>query len=347
MSSNSSHDTTVLVTGASGFIAMHCIAQLLEQDYSVRGTLRTPTREPGLRATFARFGDVANRLDFAQTDLTKDEGWPEAVAGCDYVLHVASPLPRKLPEHEDDLIIPAREGTLRVLRAAAAAGVKRVVLTSSISAIIAGHRRDATRVFDETDWSNTEREIGVYQKSKTLAERSAWDFINNQSSTQQLEMAVINPGMVFGPILDEDYSTSGEIIRRMMRRTYPGCANIGWAPVDVRDVAAAHLAAMTTPEAAGHRFCCALEHTWMRDIAKMLQKHFGPRGYKIATRRLPDFLIRFIAVFDSGARLVVPSLGSHTNISTTHIRKVLNWQPRSVEEMVVAMGESMIEFGVV
>ena len=340
-------ETTVLVTGASGFIAMHCIVQLLEQGYRVRGTLRTPSRETNLRETFAKHVAADDRLEFMTTDLTKDEGWDDAAKGCKYILHVASPLPSQSPRHEDEVIVPAVEGTLRVLKAAAGAGVSRVVLTSSLAAVVYGHPRDGSKVCDEKDWSRTDVEIGAYQKSKTLAERAAWDFVNGLEGDNKLELAVINPGLVLGPILDSDYGTSGEIIRRLMRRELPGCPNLGWAPVDVRDVAAAHLAAMTTPEAAGERFCCALDHAWMCEFADILNNHFASRGYKIPTRRLPDFLIRLMALFDKTVRSRASNLGQRSDISNAHIKRVLNWKPRSLEEMVVAMGESMIEQGVV
>lgn len=340
-------EITVLVTGASGFIAMHCILQLLEQGYRVRGTLRTPSRETSLRKTFAKHVDADDRLEFVTTDLTRDEGWDEAVKDCRYVLHVASPFPSQEPKHEDELIVPAVDGTLRVLKAAVGAGVNRVVLTSSLAAVLYGHPRDGSKVFDENDWSRTDKNIGAYQKSKTLAERAAWDFVNGLGSDDKLELAVINPGSVLGPILDEDYGTSGEIVRRLMHGELPGCPNLGWAPVDVRDVAAAHLAAMTIPEAAGKRFCCALDHAWWCEFAAILSKHFSSRGYKIPTRRLPDFLIRLVALFDKTVRSRVNNLGERSDISNAHIKKVLHWKPRSLEEMVVAMGESMIEHGVV
>lgn len=337
----------VLVTGASGFIAMHCILQLLQQGYPVRGTLRTPSRGESLRRTFANHIDANHRLTFVTADLMHDEGWPKAVEGCTYVLHVASPLPSRLPKDEDEVIIPAREGTLRVLKAAADAGVKRVVLTSSIAAMIHGYPRDGSKIFNEDDWSKTDDETPAYPKSKTLAERAAWDFVDSLPDDQPLELATINPGLVLGPILDEDFSTSGEVVRRLMRREVPGVANFGFAPVDVRDVAAAHLLAMTSPEAAGQRFCCALEFVWVREVAEILDRHFGPRGYKIPRRHLPDFLLRLAAIFDKTLRLVVGGLGQRTDISTERIRTMLNWQPRSLEEMVVDMGESMIKYGVV
>lgn len=338
--------TTVLVTGASGFIGLHCVRELLEQGYRVRGTLRSPERAARLREALAKHVDAGDRLDFATADLTADEGWAEAVRGCSYVLHVASPLPRELPKHEDEIIVPAREGTLRVLRAAAEGGIERVVLTSSLAAVIYGHVRDGTRTFDENDWSITD-DLYPYEKSKTIAERAAWDFVNGLPEDRKLELVAINPGLVLGPVLEQDYGTSAEAVKKLMAREFPGCPRLGWAPVDVRDVASAHVAAMTTPEAAGQRFCCAIEHAWMQDMAVILKKHFADRGYKIPTRPLPDFLVRIVALFDKTARVALGDLGQYQTISTERIRRVLGWKPRSLEEMVVATGESLIEHGVV
>jgi nucleoside-diphosphate-sugar epimerase len=338
--------TTVLVTGASGFIGLHCARHLLEMGYRVRGTLRTPSREARLRRALLGLVDAGDRLQFVATDLTRDEGWKEAVRGCTYVLHVASPFPRELPEHEDDLIVPAREGTLRVLRASAESGVARVVLTSSLAAVLAGRVRGESRTFDESDWSIAE-EIPPYEKSKTIAERAAWDFVNDLRGEPKLELAVINPGAVLGPILEEDAGTSAEVVRKLMSREFPGCPRLGWPMVDVRDVASAHIAAMTTPEAAGQRFCCSVEFAWMSEVAAILKKHFGDRGYKIPTRTLPDFAVRLVSLFDKTTRAVVGNLGLRADVSNERIKRVLGWKPRSVEEMVVAMGESLIEHGVV
>jgi nucleoside-diphosphate-sugar epimerase len=260
---------------------------------------------------------------------------------------VASPFPSQPPKHEDDLIVPAREGTLRILKAAAKANVKRVVMTSSIAAVIYGHVYDSSKVFDENDWSRTDADIGAYEKSKTLAERAAWDFVNSLKGDDKLELAVINPGMVLGPILDNHYSLSGEAVRKLMRREYPGCPKLNFHTVDVRDVATAHIAAMTTPEANGKRFCCSAENAWMKEIAEILNDHFSNQGYKIPTRELPNFLIRLVGLFDKTVRLVVGNLGIRFEISNQCTKKVLDWNPRSLEEMVVAMGKSMIEHGVV
>lgn len=339
-------ETTVLVTGATGFIGSHCIVQLLQAGYRVRGTLRTPGRADEIRAAIAAQVDPGDRLEFFTADLGADEGWAEAVNGCTYVLHVASPFPKAAPKHEDELIVPARDGALRVLKAASEAGVKRVVMTSSLAAVMVGHPEGKTS-FSEQDWSVVENTRGAYEKSKTIAERAAWDFVAALPEDKKIELSVINPGAVLGPVLEKDSGTSGEVVRMLMKRELPGCPRLGWPMVDVRDVAAAHLAAMTTPEAAGQRYCCANEFAWMKDIAAILAPRFRPQGYKVPTLGLPDFLVRLSAKFDKTLASVVHSLGHRQDVSNEKIRRELNWKPRSVETMSVDMAESMIRHGVV
>jgi nucleoside-diphosphate-sugar epimerase len=300
-----------------------------------------------LRKTFEKHTKVDDRLNFVKADLIEDADWIDAANGCLYVLHVASPFPSQPPKHENDLIIPAREGTLRILKAAAMTNVKRVVITSSVAAVSYGHVYDSSKIFDENDWSRTDADIGAYEKSKTLAESAAWDFVNSLEGDNKLELTVINPGMVIGPILDNHYSTSGEIVRKLMRREYPGCPKLNFPFVDVRDVATAHIAAMTIPEANGKRFCCTAENAWIKEIAEILNNYFSSLGYRIPTRELPNVLIRFVGLFDKTVRLVVGDLGKRSEISNKLIKKVLDWNPRSLEEMVIAMGKSMIEHGVV
>jgi len=339
-------NTTALVTGASGFIAMHCVLQLLEQGYRVRGTIRDKSREPEMRKALAKHIEISDRLEIMEADLTNDDGWADAVSGCKYVLHVASPFPNYTPKTDDELVIPARAGTLRVLRAAADAGVVRVVLTSSMAAIAYGHTDTDIQVFDESHWSVPEN-CPPYPKSKTIAERAAWDFIEALPADTPMELAVINPGAVLGPLLDSHYSTSGEIVRKLMAREIPGTAQLGFAMVDVRDVASAHVAAMTVPDAAGKRFCCAIEHSWLGEVAEILDQHFGPMGYKIPTRKLPNFVVRIVALFDATVRTAVGDLGKSRSMDNKQIRELLNWQPHTLEAMVIAMGETMIEQGVV
>jgi dihydroflavonol-4-reductase len=333
----------VLVTGASGFIAIHCITQLLEQGYHVRGTLRTMNRESELRKTIAKFIQADDKLSFVKADLLEDAGWAAAVRGCDYVLHVASPFPLGAPNNENDLIRPAKEGTLRVLRAAAENNVKRVVLTSSNAAISAGHPPSKTH-FDESDWSLPDSPtIDPYSKSKTLAERAAWEFMQSLPKGHPLELAVINPTLVLGPLPDTYQRTSGELIQQLMSGKLPGLARIQFSSVDVRDVAAAHLAAMTTPEAAGQRFLCAAEPFWVQELAVILNNHFGTRGYKVNTTILPSWVVYIVAIFIKPVRLTLRSLGRETSLDTSRIRSVLKWKPRNLEEMAVSMAESMIE----
>lgn len=341
-------NTTVLVTGASGFIGLHCVLQLLQQGYRVRGTVRSQARADEVREAMEANVDVdlGDRLEIVEADLTQDEGWADAVRGCSYVLHVASPFPNRAPEHEDELIKPAKEGTLRVLKAAADAGVKRAVLTSSLAAVSGGHPADNARVYTEDDWSIVER-CPPYPKSKTLAERAAWDFVASLEGDAPMELCVINPGAVLGPILNRHYSTSGEVVRKLLAKELPGTAKVGFAWVDVRDVASAHIAAMTTPGAAGQRFCCAIEFSWIDEVADILARRFGPEGWTVPTRKLPNFMVRVVAMFDPTVKTVVSDLGRVRRVSSDRIRSVLKWQPHSLEEMVVSMGETMIQQGIV
>jgi dihydroflavonol-4-reductase len=343
-------DSKVLVTGATGFIAQHCLVQLLDAGYPVRGTARSAERASKLKTSLvphlAAGADAIHRLEIVSADLTSDDGWAEAVEGCRYVLHVASPIPRTPPKDENELIVPARDGALRVLGAAAQADVERVVMTSSIAAVLYG--RDRSRTFDESDWSDINaRTIGAYEKSKTIAERAAWDYIASLDSEHALELVTINPGVVLGPILDEDYGTSGEVVKKLFDRDFPACPDLNWAAVDVRDVAAAHITAMTTPAAAGERFICAIENHSIHEIAVILDEHFSNRGFRIPTGKLPDFAMRLVAMFDKTARLALNDLGVRQDLDNSKIKKLLGWQPRGLEEMVVAMGESFIEYGVV
>jgi dihydroflavonol-4-reductase len=341
------HSTTVLVTGATGFVALHCILRLLREGYSVRGTVRSLDREKRVRDALRKHTDATNRLSFVAADLSRDGGWMEAVSGCTYVLHVASPVPTSAPKHEDEVIAPARDGTMRVLRAAAATGVKRVVLTSSTSAVLYGHARDGSKHYDERDWTILSDDVGPYEKSKTIAERAAWEYVQTLPEDQRFELVAVNPGVVLGPLLDSDYSVSGEVVRKLLTGELPGCPNLGWAAVDVRDTAAAHVLAMTHPDAPGQRFIIANEHTPMAEIARILANHFGPRGYRVPQRRIPDLILKLVALWDKTAALTVHELGKRQDVSSERARKVLGWTSRSLDEMVIDMAESMIRLDVI
>ncbi|HVY46004.1 MAG TPA: aldehyde reductase [Minicystis sp.] len=349
MSNPATHDL-VLVTGATGFVAMHLIVKLLRAGHRVRGTLRDLRRAERLArvlAEHAGIADVSGQISFVEADLGRDEGWAEAAAGCRYVLHVASPVLAGVPKDADDVIRPAREGTLRVLRAAADAGVARVVMTSSVAAVLYGHPRDGGKTYDEDDWTILGEGVAPYEQSKTLAERAAWDFVASLPEGRRFELVTLLPGLILGPVLDKDFSVSGEVVKKLLAREVPGCPDLGWAVVDVRDVADAHVAAMTAPDAAGKRFVLAIEHANMIDVAKILDRRFGPEGYRVPVRRVPNLALRVVALFDGTVALAVPDLGKRQDVSSARARAVLGFRPRTLEQMVVDMGESMIRLGVV
>lgn len=333
----------VLVTGGSGFIGLHTILHLLNEGYPVRSTLRDPSGEAGLRQALDPHGAADGRLEFVQADLLNDQGWDQAAAGCRYVLHIASPFPLFPPRREAELIVPARQGTLRVLRAAARAGVKRVVYLSSIVAIFSG-RENEDRVFDESDWPDLDRPVGPYEKSKTLAERAAWDFIRGPENESGLELSTLNPPFVYGPPLDGHYFTSSELLRTLLRREVPGVARVKIPIVDVRDLAAALSAAMTIPGAAGERFPCCAGSLWMREIAQILRGHYQG-SYRPPTWQIPDAAIRLAGLVDRRIRLTVPALGWDFGISNERIKNVLGWGPRPLEETILDMAGGMIEQG--
>jgi nucleoside-diphosphate-sugar epimerase len=337
--------STVLVTGGSGFVGVHCILQLVDAGHRVRTTVRNLEREKDVRTMLKQGGsEPGGRLSVVAADLESDAGWPEAVAGCDYVLHVASPFPAGVPKHDDELIVPAREGALRVLRAARDAGVKRVVLTSSFAAIGYGHPvRSAP--FDETTWTDlTGDGLTAYVKSKTLAERAAWDFIAKEGGG--LELSVINPVGIFGPVLGPDYSTSILIVQRLMTGAVPGCPRLYFGVVDVRDVADLHLRAMTHPGARGERFLAvAGDFMAMVEIAQVLKRRMGDRAKRVPTRQLPDWLVRLAAFRDPAVKLILPELGKVKNATNRKAKQVLGWEPRSNEDAIVATAESMLQLG--
>ncbi len=335
----------VLVTGGSGFIGSHCILRLLEAGYRVRTTVRSPSREAGLRATLKAAGTVAgDALAVFTAELLSDAGWKEAMAGCDYVLHVASPFPAAMPRDENEIIRPAKEGALRVLKAARDAGVKRVVLTSSFAAIGYSPKQGGAP-YTEEDWTDPQGPgITAYVKSKTIAERAAWDFMAREGGS--LELAVVNPVGVFGPVLGSDYSSSILIVKRLMDGSLPGIPRLSFGIVDVRDVVDLHLRAMTDPAAKGERFLAVADGGMtMREIAALLRSRLGPAASKVPTRPLPDFLLRLASLFDASIRQVVPELGQVKAISNEKARRVLGWKPRPQEESIVATGESLLRVG--
>ena len=331
---------TVLVTGGSGFLGGWCIVELMRRGYDVRTTIRDRTRETEIRKALAEQVDGGDRLSVLVADLAADDGWEEAAAGCDYVLHVASPFPPRQPKDPDELIVPAREGTLRVLEAALRAGAKRIVVTSSTVAVAnAGGTREGKR-FTEEDWTNPANpDLTPYGRSKTIAEQAAWELVRARGEADRL--SVVNPSAILGPVFYGDSSYSLQVIERMLNGM-PGLPRLGFSFVDARDVADLQIRAMGAPEAAGERFVAAGPFLWLSEVAEILRDRLGPAGAKIPTRQVPNFAVRAMARFDPGLRSVVGDLGRRREFSFEKAKTRLGWSPRPIEETVVDTAESLI-----
>ena len=333
--------STVLVTGGSGFVGSQVVLQLLNAGHTVRTTVRSPDRESGVRAMLKSAGARADsRLSFVVADLLRDQGWAEACRGCDFVMHVASPL--TATKNEEEVIRPAVDGVLRVLRAARDASVKRVVFTSTCGAVYYGHPLRA-EPFDETSWTNVDGgDITAYVKSKTLAERAAWDFMKREGGS--LELSVVNPSGIFGPALGPDYSPSLDLIKRLLDGSLPACPDLWFGVVDVRDVADVHLRAMVAPEAKNERFIATQGGAVsMLAIAKTLKERLGERAKRVPTRKMPNFVIHLMALFSVRMRDLVPLLGKARNATSAKAQRVLGWTPRSWEDAVTATAESLLD----
>ncbi len=334
--------STVLVTGGSGFLGGWCVIELLRRGYAVRTTVRSLSREPEVRATVGSEVDPGDRLSVLAADLTRDDGWAEAVEGCEYVLHVASPFPPKQPKDPDELIVPAREGTLRVLRAGLDAGAKRVVVTSSVAAIRLSDEV-AARPLTEEDWTDPDTGgLTPYVRSKTIAEQAAWDLVRERDEEDRL--AVVNPGAIVGPVLNDDLSYSLQAVQRLLNGM-PGMPRLGFSLVDVRDVADLEIRAMTAPEAGGERFIATTKFMWTAEIGEVLRDRLGDAAAKVPTRKVPDLLVRAMALFDPAIRSVVGGLGKRTELSSEKARSNLGWATRPIEDTIAETGESLIRHG--
>jgi len=329
---------TVLVTGGSGYIGGWCIIALLNQGYTVRTTMRSLAREAEVRTRLASQAPV-DRLSVFTADLMSDNGWDEAASGCDYVLHVASPLGVG-GATADELVPPARDGARRAVSAAIRAGVKRVVLTSSVAAA-SPPSGTSTPLTDESVWTDPKgKGVSPYQQSKVLAEKAAWDLI--AASAGSTTMSTVNPALVLGPVLDKDYSDSVQVVERLMTGRIPGIPRLGFNVVDVRDVADLHLKAMLDPRAAGERFIAAHDFRWMAQIADTLRGRYGDR---ITRRAVPDFVVRLVALFDKDLTEVTPSLGQRHEFSSAKAQSLLGWAPRPVDQTIIDCAESFLARG--
>jgi len=340
----SAEPKTVLVTGGSGFLGGWCVVELLRRGYRVRATVRDLAREAEVRAAVGSEVSADDRLSVIAADLRADEGWEEAVRGCDFVLHVASPFPPAQPKDPDELIVPAREGTLRVLRAALAAGVGRVVVTSSVAAVSGGAKPGGAPL-DEDDWTDlANQSLSPYVRSKTIAERAAWELVEGAGERERL--AVVNPGAIIGPLLSDDGSFSLELVERLLKGT-PGIPRIGFSIVDVRDVADLQIRAMTAPEAGGERFVAVGQFRWMSEVAETLRDNLGDEAAKVPTRKVPDLLVKGMGLFDPGVRSIVNQLGKKLTYSSAKAERLLDWSPRPAEESVLDCARSLIARGAV
>jgi dihydroflavonol-4-reductase len=333
-------EQTVLVTGGSGFLGGWCVVELLQRGYRVRATVRDLAREAEVRANVATQIDAGERLSVVAADLLRDEGWPEAVAGCAYVLHVASPFPEAQPKDPDELIVPARDGTLRVLRASLDAGVQRIVVTSSVAAVRnSGERID--RELTEADWSDPDdTRLTPYTRSKTVAELAAWEYMRSRGEESRL--VTVQPGAIIGPLLGADRSYSLQAVERMLTGRMPGLPRLGFSFIDVRDVAALEVEAMTAPEAGGQRLIAASTFLWLADVAAILREQLGEQARRVPRRRVPDLVVRALALVDPGVRSVVGELGQRTTYSIENARRRVGWEPRPVQESVVDCARSLL-----
>jgi dihydroflavonol-4-reductase len=337
----------VLVTGGTGFVGAHCIVQLLQKSYRVKTTVRSLSRKNEVLVMLQNGGiDSFDHIQFIEADLTKDDNWDKAVEDCDYVLHVASPIGLSIPKDENDMIIPAVEGTLRVLKAAKAACVKRVVMTSNFGAVGYSHA-DTSTIITEEDWTNpNEPGLSAYNKSKVLAERAAWEFIQNEDDA--MELTVINPMGIFGPSLGPDLSSGFELLKKVLDGSLKRIPNITLGIVDVRDVADLHIRAMTHPAAGGQRFLALAGGILsLPEIAHLLKDNLGNDAVMVSTKKMPDWIVRIAAWFNPVAKNILPQLGRYRNASNEQAKSVLGWQPRSNKEAILATAESLIKYGTV
>ena len=335
------HDRTVLVTGGTGFLGGWCVAELLRRGHTVRTTVRDLRREPKVRSAVAAAGvEAGERLSVVVAELTADDGWAAAVDGCRYVLHVASPFPATQPKDPDELIVPARDGALRVLRAALDGGVERVVLTSALAAIHSSRASTPEAPYTEADWTDgADMSLTPYTRSKTIAEAAAWELARGARADSRL--ATVNPGAIIGPVLGEDRSYSLQTITRLLHGM-PAVPRLGFPFIDVRDVADLHLRAMTEPAAGGQRFIAADRFLWLQEVAATLRKRLGDDARKVPTRVAPNLLVRAMALFDPGLRSVVGDLGRNSTYSSAKARTTLGWTARPIEASIEDCARSLL-----
>ena len=331
----------LLIIGGTGFIGLHCIAQLLQAGYQVRGSLRSRARESEIRNALSKVVNTENRLEICELDLLKDDGWDEAVSGCDYVMHVASPLLDREPKDQDEIIRPAHEGLMRAIKSSVRNKVKRFVMTSSFSAIGYGHVKD---VFDESHWTDTTQKIGAYNKSKAIAEKAMWDYLDSLKDEEKIEAVAINPTLVIGASLSDDVGTSNIFLQKMLDGSYPVVPKVHFGYVTVKDTAKAHVAAMTHPHASGKRFILAERCMWLYEVNKILRKH----GYKKAPiRQAPNLLMKFLALFNNEASAIAGFVGKTKFTNSENAKNILKFSFENVEVGILEIAQQLESLGVI
>ncbi|QBR12758.1 SDR family oxidoreductase [Sphingobacterium sp. CZ-2] len=335
----------VLLTGISGFLGSHTAIQLLEKGYEVRGTLRNLERAPAIKEVIARHTNKIGNLTIVKADLRNGKIWNDLMEGIDFVQHIASPFPRELPKHEDDLIIPAKEGVMHILEAAIKNKVKRVVLTSSCAAVVYGKTNEQLKhPMDESIWTdiNNNKDNAPYFKSKTIAERTAWQFMEENPS--ELEFVSVLPGAILGPVLEEDFGTSANIVIKLMEGKMPAVPQIGFEIIDVRSVSDALIKAMETPQAANNRYLISSGFLMMKEIAQILKREYP--NMKIPQKELPNFMVKILSKFDATLKPILIDLGVKRRVTSEKARNELGWQPIPTEEAVLSCAKSIFEQGI-
>lgn len=339
-------NSTVLLTGVSGFLGSHTTIQLLEKGYKVIGTLRNMKRAEALKAVLARHTSYIENLRFVEADLNDENIWSKLTKGVDYVQHIASPFPRELPKKEEDLVVPAKNGTLNVLKAASANGVKRVVVTSSTGAIIYGKsKNERSGTFNEAHWTNisNRKDSTPYFRSKTIAEKAAWDFIKKDDSG--LEIATVCPGAILGPVLEEDFGTSANIVIKLMDGSSPALPDLGFDIVDVRSVADLQIRAMELPQAANQRYGGSADFMKFKEVAQVLKEAYPKK--KIPSAGMPDFAVRLFSYIDKSIQPILIDLGVERNVDNSKARKELGWNPLSSREAILSCAKSVLDLKII
>ena len=331
----------VFVSGGAGYIALHCISRLIKKGFTVKTSLRDMNRKSEVINSISKVVDCNDKIEFCELDLLKDDGWNDAVSGCDYVLHVASPVLFGMPKDPDILIKPALEGITRCLKAAVKHKVKRFVMTSSFAAIGSGSNKIE---FNDNDWTDLENEKHAYNISKTKAEQFLWDYINSLDESKKIEVCAINPVVVIGPSLSDDMGTSNLAIRKLLDGSMPFIPKFGIDLVDVKDVADMHIEAMLNKNAAGQRFLLSASTIWYSEVADILRQN----NFKKAPKYIvPNIFIKIFALFDKEAKLALDRLGKKYTLHSNNARNILNWKPRPIENTIIDTAKQLRQLKII